>query len=320
MKISKEIQNLVLYDYKNTNLKVQEIALKHNLCRQSIRNIVLSNNECIREKKFNNKIKEKIIKEYNEGKSNKELSIKYNVHRCTIQRILKSKNIKLRTQNHTSRKKNLLNFTNGITNSKDAYILGLIYADGNLFRNAIEISLQKKDKNLLLDISNYVYGKNTLKYKKGRAWIAKNGKKYISKGQWRFTIISKKVSDILRKIGLCENKSLKIRFPKLDKKFISHFIRGYFDGDGCIFISKKYKGTNGVTIVSNYLFCEDLKKQIKNFLDINVSIQNKTKNVGAVSITGNKQIVKFMDWIYKDSDLKMKRKFEKYYDEYKKTN
>lgn len=73
-------------------------------------------------------------------------------------------------------------------------------------------------------------------------------------------------------------------------------------------------------MVSNYLFCEDLKKQIEFFLDINISIQNKTKNVGIVSVTSNKQIVKFMDWIYKDSDLKMKKKFEKYYNEYKKTD
>ena len=316
MKIEEKIQKLVILDYYKTNLKVKEIAHKYNLCRQSIRNIIIKNKKLLKSKQFE-KLKHKIILEYSKGKTNKELSLKYNVHRTTIQRIIKNSNQNLRTQSETARKHNLINFNSGILSNNDAYILGLIYADGNLFKNVIDIRLHEKDKEILLKISKYVYGKNTLKYSKSKKWLAKNGKTYTSDGQWRFTISSKQVTSILRKVGLTENKSLTIRFPKLKSEFISHFIRGYFDGDGCIFVSKKYKNTNRVTMVSNYLFCEDLKYQIEKFLKINACVQYKTENVGTLSISGNKQIITFMDWIYQDANLKLNRKYQKYITELK---
>lgn len=319
MKTKIDIEKKIINDYLSNKFKILEISKKYNISRQTIRKIIIRNGINLKSKNLSKNIKLQIIKKYQSGICNKKLSKIYNVHRATIQKILLDNKIKLRKQEETSRKKFLLNFNNGIKTNNDAYLLGLIYSDGNLYKNAIDICLHKKDKELLLNISNYVYGKNTIKYRDGKLFKHGN-KQYKSNGQYRFTISSKQVSNILRKIGLCENKSLKIRFPQLDEIFISHFIRGFFDGDGCIFVSKKYKRTNRVTIVSNYLFCNDLKKQIESFLNINVYVNFKTKNVGLISITGNNQIIKFMDWIYKDADLKLKRKYKKYYNEYKKNN
>jgi len=116
----------------------------------------------------------------------------------------------------------------------------------------------------------------------------------------------------LKKLGLTEKKSLTIRFPNIDDNYTSHFIRGVLDGDGCIFVSKKHNGTNRVTIISNYEFCYDLQKIVNENLNINSKVYNKTKNVGCFSISGNKQIKKFLDWIYNDSDLKLLRKYKIY--------
>jgi hypothetical protein len=35
-------------------------------------------------------------------------------------------------------------------------------------------------------------------------------------------------------LGLSPRKSLKMRFPKVSSSVLSFFIRGYFDGDGCV--------------------------------------------------------------------------------------
>jgi hypothetical protein len=41
-------------------------------------------------------------------------------------------------------------------------------------------------------------------------------------------------SDLTR-LGAVKNKSLILEFPQfITPKLLSHFIRGYFDGDGCI--------------------------------------------------------------------------------------
>ena len=258
-----------------------------------------------------------ICNDYIKGLTNKEISQKYNKHRSVVQSILKRNGIKLKTLSETSRKYTIINFNGEILTNNDAYILGLIYSDGNLNRYCIDICLQEDDKQILDDISDYIYGYNNLSYRNNRKCIF-NDIEYKCKNQVRFQLSSKEVTNKLRLLGLCENKSLKIRIPLLNNELYPHFIRGVFDGDGCIFVSTKYKGTNRVSIVGNPNFCLDLKTKIEEFLDINVCINNKTDNVKNISITGNKQIKVFMDWIYKDSDLKLNRKFEKYNKEYNK--
>lgn len=54
---------------------------------------------------------------------------------------------------------------------------------------------------------------------------------------YRISIYSKELSDDLTKLGCFQNKSLKLKFPtskQVPDKLIHHFMRGYFDGDGCI--------------------------------------------------------------------------------------
>jgi intein-encoded DNA endonuclease-like protein len=261
-------------------------------------------------------MEEQIINMYLGGKTNKQISEQFSIHRTTVQRILKRNNVLLRKQTETSRQHNIVNFTGKIKTDNDAYILGLIYSDGNLNRNCIEISLNEDDKQLLEDVSQFVYGKIILSYKKERQFKHKNGKIYKQRGQYRFHITSKQVCENLREMGLCENKSLKLKAPKIAKKYLSHFIRGLFDGDGCLFVSSKYKGTNRVTMVFNYQFCEQLKILIESVLDINVRVNYKTPTVGCVSISGNNQIKKIMMWIYNKSKLKLDRKYSKYISAY----
>ena len=179
-------------------------------------------------------IQEDICRDYLNNVSNKELANKYKIHRVTVQNILKRNNIELRSSSITSRKNFIINFNGDILTTNDAYILGLIWADGNLSRNCIEIVLQESDRQILDDISKYVYNKDTLTYRKPRNLIS-NNIEYKCKPQVRFRITSKDISNKLRKIGLKENKSLTCNLPILDEYFIPHFIRGLLDGDGCIY-------------------------------------------------------------------------------------
>lgn len=61
----------------------------------------------------------------------------------------------------------------------------------------------------------------------------------------RLTITNKKIAKDLIKCGCIPNKSLVLKFPDerifASKDLIRHFIRGYFDGDGCIsYLETKY--------------------------------------------------------------------------------
>lgn len=262
-------------------------------------------------------IKNEIINKYLHGTSNKELSQKYEVHRCTIQRLLKVNNIPL----HNCRFKHLdETMFESIDTQEKSYILGLIYSDGNLTGHQIEVSLIYTDKQILEDISMYVYNKIYLGYRNGKTMLETNklGNNYISKPQHRFYISSVKVANSLRSIGLCENKSLIIRFPEILKnseELTRHFIRGFYDGDGGLHIHR-IEGKDSVKITTNYEMCYDIKVEIEKYLKINVCVVSRTKNVGAIQITGARQIKIFLDWIYVNSTLKLNRKYDLYVNKY----
>ena len=260
-------------------------------------------------KKVEKNIQDDICRDYLNNMSNKELAYKYKIHRVTVQSILKRNNITLRKQSETSRKNFIINFNGDILTTNDAYILGLIWADGNLSRNCIEIVLQESDRQILDDISKYVYNKDTLTYRKPRNLIS-NNIEYKCKPQVRFRITSKEVVNKLRKIGLIENKSLICRLPQIDLKMMPHFIRGLLDGDGCIYT--KNRRSCRVDIISNHMMANEISKIVNETLKIRSKVYLKTENVSTFTISGRLQILKFLEWIYKDADLKLDRKYEKY--------
>lgn len=54
---------------------------------------------------------------------------------------------------------------------------------------------------------------------------------------YRFSIYSTELAADLIKLGCFQNKSLILEFPtekQVPRELIHHFMRGYFDGDGCI--------------------------------------------------------------------------------------
>lgn len=68
---------------------------------------------------------------------------------------------------------------------------------------------------------------------------------------------SKKVTSDLLKIGLHSSKSFSCNFLNIDDRFIWHFIRGLFDGDGCISIINGRKGRLSFSLIlSGELKCK----------------------------------------------------------------
>ena len=78
--------------------------------------------------------------------------------------------------------------------------------------------------------SNYPIGSHIVKEGKGAGNI-----------YYRVFITSKKLAEDLTKYGCHANKTYDLTFPNkeifVNKDLIRHFIRGYFDGDGSVFIS-----------------------------------------------------------------------------------
>jgi len=127
-----------------------------------------------------------------------------------------------------------------------AYLLGLIYADGCIHGTIWTVS--SKDKQLIDLIVNEVGEATTSLKKPGSVWAV--------------VYSSTEMTSDLRNIGLVERKARVMRFPDVPHDLLPHFIRGYFDGDGCIFYHKTNK-TWGLCFTSASLsFLESLHKKL----------------------------------------------------------
>lgn len=138
-----------------------------------------------------------------------------------------------------------------------AYVLGFLYADGDIedVRKSSRtqyITFASVDKEILESVKKALGSQHNLNYRAPRKITYQNGKEYESSGIYRLRIGSKKMFDDLIKLGLTPRKSLTIKFPKsIPGDCLNHFVRGYFDGDGCVYLQKA-KGVTKSIIVKRF--------------------------------------------------------------------
>jgi intein/homing endonuclease len=204
------------------------------------------------------------------------------------------------------------NYFSEIKHPEQYYFLGFLMADGynNEKRNCIELTL--KDKDILIKLSYLIESNKPIRIKNGYYNV-----------EWN----SKTISQDLKRLGCHQGKTYDLKFPKIDKENISHFLRGYFDGDGCISEAKGVR-KNGkryrnvvVTFTSTLNFCVEIGNILKKDLNINSSIlcrhPENNNSIRTLQISGTNQVFKLMSFLYKNSSIEMARKLEKFNKIYK---
>ena len=258
-----------------------------------------------------------IIDKYNNGISINKLSKEYNLDWHWIERMLIRNNIIVRRQYNINEK-----YFDNIDTPNKAYILGFLYADGcnssnyDKKRYCITITLQESDSQILYDIKNVIGYDAPIKFRE-----------YDGCKRATLDICNKHIVLKLHEYGIIPNKTLVLKFPQwLDENLYPHFIRGYFDGDGCITSNnRKVSPQMSVSMVGTIDMCECFVNIISNKCNINTHLYDSghkecNKAIKIFMITGNIQCRKFLDYIYQDSDLKLNRKYKKYIDWYNISN
>lgn len=250
---------------------------------------------------------ELIVEGYLSGSTNTELSLKYGLHRMKIQRILKRNNIKLKKRK-TSVKSNIKFFSE--YNEESCYWAGFILADGYIRknRNTLHIKLNHGDIDHL-----YLFLKSI---KCNKSSLIKKYKNYVSID----IHLDEYKNDLSNNFDIKPNKTYNATITnKIPFKYYRHFIRGYFDGDGCISVtttrSISFVGTVEVLGFIKNFFYENLNVNLKS-RNITPPICNLKNNIGTISYSGMNS-KKIVDWLYSDSKLYLKRKYDKYLELYK---
>lgn len=203
-----------------------------------------------------------------------------------------------------------------------AYWLGFLYADGCInryYKNeklksmSLELNLCEKDKEHLNKFLKCLNSNVPIQEKTNNV----GGKQYKS---YRLTINCTKLCYDLIDLGCTPQKTYTIKFPTDDivpKNLMKDFLRGFFDGDGCISVTRMNDKPH---IVTNFSGMSGMLKSISDFL-ISEKIlrvipkihkderREETYNMYFYGSDSNKE---FLDYLYKDATIYLDRKYNTY--------
>ena len=242
----------------------------------------------------------KLKNEYQMGKSLTQIAKDNNISRWKLTKLLKD------SGENIINKHNLLKFNENyfdvIDTEEKAYWLGFIFADGCIMSKtySFELSLSHKDKDHVKKFANA---------------INYSGKIYTKKHSVTCCLRSKHFWEKLYNCGCIPNKSLILKFPQTNifksKSLIKDFIKGYFDGDGCI---SQHTYTHTVSPYVSVIGTKDFLKEILNYCNLQAKFKHDARHANnTFSLEFSKENgIKFINYIYSNSTIHLDRKYNKF--------
>lgn len=190
--------------------------------------------------------------------------------------------------------------------AKSAYWLGMLAADGNMRKNrhGVKLNLKEEDKYLVeqfaLDCGFFIVDVKKSNHKK-------YNKNYSN--QYIFCMWRKEPHEDLFKMGLRPNKTLSIDETIIPKKYVSHFVRGLFDGDGTVGCYKYKRNKNN--IVTRISICGQKKflLSLSKIIPAKGYLIKNGKNCYKLDFNKKSEIIILIKWMYKNKNRYMIRKY-----------
>lgn len=226
-------------------------------------------------------------------------------------------------KNGTSNREIRHNFFSEIKTELQAYLLGFIASDGSINneRHTLSIHINEQDNeifDLFKIISPNAYIQDCKEYE-SKALV--RGKTVKNTGSIRLNISSKILIEDLHKLGITERKTYSnMEIPKqIPNDLIIHFIRGYFDGDGCITYSiRKPNPKNrekNYRVVGRFEICaktSSLLLQFQQYLEGTKLNYLKRDDMYRLESSSKTVIQNIFELLYGKSYYYLSRKFYKF--------
>lgn len=306
-------EKLLIQEFIDNEISLSELASWHKMKVKDVSDIFRkhgyiigrsSNRNCILHLKD-------AVEDYKNGlHSLAKLAKKYNLAASTISNALKTLNIDVVNE------QNMLRFNEHVFDIVDteekAYWLGFIYADGYISKEnghkkskyQFEITLKESDKIHLEKFNKFMeHIEDNVRIKN----IKLNGKSFVA---YRWSIRNQHLWESLNRLGCTPQKSLTLTFPKIElfenKNLIIPFIRGYFDGDGCISFNNNKTCSAVISIIGTKSFLEDIAK------NLNITKYRMEQKGKAFQIRFNvKDSFNFIKTVYNNASIYLDRKFNR---------
>lgn len=207
-----------------------------------------------------------------------------------------------------------------------AYWLGFLFADGCIVRfykneilksMSLEVTLSSRDREHLVKLNNVLQSNVPIRDK----LVKLDNKEYSS---CRLTINCTKLCYDLIDKGCIPQKSCIVRLPEdnvVSRELKRDFLRGYFDGNGCIHIGIMNNKPHIEISISTGT--EAMLKDIASFLfsekavTVIPKINNDNRSKGCDMFYYGDAVKDLLDYMYMNSNNYLLRKYQQYKDYYK---
>jgi hypothetical protein len=174
-----------------------------------------------------------------------------------------------------------------ISTRERAYWLGWLWSDGCVRKrgNSCEIilSLQKRDECVLQGFRSAV----------GAGYPIRADREAVI-----LRLTSPQMFSDLQRYGVIPHKSALATYPNIEREFISDFVRGVFDGDGCLTMTKQ----KVVTIIGTEPFCCWLQATTQREIAIRSAVYHKKNTTFRWVISAREMISLFARWMYRTNE------------------
>lgn len=273
--------------------------------------------------RFNEEQAQEIIQKAKTGMTREALGREYGCKAQTIQRLLERYHAPyVNMDRDFSVPSCNQHYFDKIDTANKAYFLGFLFADGcNVMeKHEVTLRLQSNDLPIL----------EAFKKEIGSMLSIKTNSKVLPSGKVHYhntlKMCGKYLCNRLNELGMTPRKSATITFPKdgeVPHEYFRDFLRGYVDGNGTLAwnCSKRHYL---VSITSSKIFCHQYHDYILNELNVNCRYYEYKKRGDKpyedCVISRKNDAFKVMDYLYKDSELYLQRKYDKYLIAYNEMN
>lgn len=248
----------------------------------------------------------KAAEEFATGSKIEDVMKKYNVSYASIYNALKRYNIQYKyTYGRTIFFNE--NYFETIDTEEKAYWLGFLFADGCIelsdkkcsTHNRLSIGLSVKDLTQLERFAKAI----EMPVEQIRHIFPKHS--YSCSEMVYLSCNSIKMCNDLKALNCTPQKSLHSVFPPIKQEYQRHFIRGYFDGDGCI--SRSFE------ITSDGHMLHQIQQILMSACDLKATQIRYRKHSYNLRYGGKLQLERIFHYLYDNATIYMQRKYDKFH-------
>jgi len=304
--LEEDLENKVVELYE-TGMSFAKVSKETGVSTTTVRRICSRRKVVSRSTRTDADIERDILERYNSGESSEKIATDVGMNGSTICRIVTRLGGIIRPSEENKRKYAIReDFFHTIDTEEKAYLLGFLYADGSVHKrdNSFKVEINKQDIDMLEKFIDAIFIND-----RPKIGVDTNDRIYI-------TVSGIKIKQDLITNGCVPDKAFKIRLPKLRSKAqMFHFLRGMYDGDGCIHIGNvDDSGKKRVRVILTcfHKFIADVEAYLIQY-GIYGSVSPSTHNDGNsadLSISTREMADKLLELLYGNATIYLDRKYK----------